>query len=92
MPSLQEDTLEASMYGSNIRILTNIAIVVSIMLLICYAVPYVYSTAVDNMENYTQNDKSNSKNSWDIVNEVHAIRERQKHNIRKMSQVSSYGI
>jgi len=87
MPLLKEDD------SDNTRILTNVAIIVSIMLLLCYAVPYVYNITSDNMEDSVHdNERSNTKDNWDIVKEVHSIRERQKQNINKMSQISSYGI
>ena len=84
----------------NSRILINLAIVVSIMLILCYVVPYMYkmfedstlNVFTDEKEIYTNSEQNEIKNSWDIVNEVKNIREKQKKNINNMSQSSSYGI
>lgn len=78
----KEDTVD------NTRILINVAIIISIMLLLCYTIPYVYDVVTDN----TEGEQITTKENWDIVEEVHSIRERQKHNIGNMSQISSYGI
>ena len=86
--------------ADNSRILINLAIVVSIMLLLCYAVPYIYKMFEDSTVNeftgeegmYANSEQNKIKGSWDIVDEVKNIREKQKKNINNMSQSSSYGI
>ena len=79
--------------SDNSRILINLAIVVSIMLLLCYVVPYIYKMFDDSEEGMNANSEQNEiKDSWDIIDEVKNIREKQKKNINNMSQSSSYGI
>jgi len=93
MLSIKEDILDSYASDSNARILINVTIIVSILLLICYVVPYVYDISTNDVEEFDSNEKESIvKDNWDIVEEVQSIRERQKQNISKMSQVSSYGL
>ena len=83
----------ADVGSDNSRILINLTIVISIMLLLCYVVPYIYKMFDDSEEGMNANSEQNEiKDSWDIVDEVKNIREKQKKNINNMSQSSSYGI
>ena len=95
---LSDITVDAE--DDNSRILINLAIIISIMLFLCYAVPYIYKMFEDSTVNaitgeeemYTTTKQNEIKNSWDIVDEVKNIRKKQKKNINNMSQSSSYGI
>ena len=90
MPILRDDT------QNNMNTLINVAIVASVLLLLCYAVPYIYNAAIYEEDYNSDEDQTTTttttKDTWDIVEEVQSIRKRQKNNINKMSQSSSYGI
>ena len=52
----------------------------------------LFNAITGEEEMYTTTKQNEIKNSWDIVDEVKNIREKQKKNINNMSQSSSYGI
>ena len=76
MPILRDDT------QNNMNTLINVAIVASVLLLLCYAVPYIYNAAIYEEDyNSDENQTTTTKDTWDIVEEVQSIRKRQKNNI-----------
>ena len=84
---------ESKSYGPiSTKLVINLSIVVSIIVLIYYGVPYLYSLASESNlfntddENYTAENGSDTQGDLDIVKEIKSIRERQKQNITKLSQ------
>lgn len=76
----------------NTKMILNITVVIIIMVIVYYGVPYLYNLSSDMDEDYEPDrEKSDTRGSWDIVGEVKTIRQRQKQNISKLSQTHFYG-
>ena len=93
--SKKNDEFEERKGLLNTKLVINLTVIVVIIVIVYYGAPYLYKMASDedDDEDYTSDRKrSDTQDDWDIVKEIKSILKRQKHNITKLSQTSSYGI